>query len=97
MTARVFSNHLWHLFFGTGISNVLSDLGNQGEPPVHPELLDWLAVEFMESGWDVRHMIRLIVTSHSYRQTSSPPEDLAEFDPYNRLVSVQSRRRLSFS
>lgn len=95
MTARVFSNHLWHLFFGTGISNVLSDLGNQGEPPVHPELLDWLAVEFMESGWDVRHMIRLMITSHSYRQTSSPPEDLAEFDPYNRLVSVQSRRRLS--
>ena len=95
MTARVFVNHLWHMFFGTGISNVLSDLGNQGEPPEHPELLDWLAVEFMDSGWDIQYMIKLITQSHAYRQSSQPPTDIHEFDPYNRLVSIQSRRRLS--
>lgn len=95
MAARVFVNNLWHQFFGTGISNVLSDLGNQGEPPSHPELLDWLAIEFMDSGWNVQHMVRLIVESHAYRQSSMPPADIREFDPYNRLLSVQSRRRLS--
>ena len=95
MAARVFVNHLWSLFFGAGISNVLSDLGNQGEPPQHPELLDWLAVEFMDSGWDIKHMITLITQSHTYRQTSMPPADLNDFDPYNRLLSCQSRRRLS--
>ena len=95
MAARVFVNHLWHMFFGAGISNVLSDLGNQGEPPQHPELLDWLAVEFMESGWDVKHMIRLIVDSQAYRQSSEASKELRRIDPYNRLLASQSPRRLT--
>ena len=72
----------------------MDDLGAQGEPPVHPELLDWLAVEFMESGWNVKHMVKLIVTSNAYRQSSKPTEALREKDPYNRLVARQSRWRL---
>ncbi len=94
LTARVFVNRLWKLFFGTGISRVLDDLGAQGEWPVHPELLDWLAVEFMESGWDVKHMVRLMVTSSAYRQTSVVRADLKERDPQNRLAGRQSRWRL---
>jgi hypothetical protein len=70
MSARVMVNRLWYLHFGVGISKVLDDFGGQGEPPVHPELLDNLAVEFVESGWDVKHMTRLIVTSRTYRQSS---------------------------
>jgi hypothetical protein len=95
MTARVFVNHLWHMMFGAGLSNVLSDLGNQGEPPSHPQLLDWLAVEFMDSGWDVKHTLKLIVSSQTYRQSSRPGTDLSVVDPYNRLLSRQSARRLT--
>jgi hypothetical protein len=95
MTARVFVNHLWHMFFGTGLSSVLSDLGNQGAPPSHPGLLDWLAVEFVESGWDVKHMVGLIVRSHTYRQSCRPVTGLAGRDPGNRLLGHQSRRRLT--
>ncbi|MFT4547509.1 MAG: hypothetical protein ACI9UA_002737 [Pseudoalteromonas tetraodonis] len=95
MTARTLVNHLWHMYFGTGISNVLADLGNQGEPPVHPELLDWLAVEFMESGWDIKHVVKFIVTSQTYRQASIPHADISEIDPNNRLHSRQSPRRLT--
>eukprot|EP00913_Durusdinium_trenchii_P008903 g8369.t1 len=73
MTARVMVNRLWYLYFGVGISKVLDDFGGQGKPPVHPELLDNLAVEFVNSGWDLKHMIRLIVTSRTYRQSSVPP------------------------
>ena len=94
LTARAFVNRLWALFFGTGISRVLDDLGAQGEPPAHPRLLDWLAVEFMESGWNVKHMVKLIVTSNTYRQSSKPTEVLRERDAYNRLVARQSRWRL---
>ena len=94
LTARAFVNRLWALFFGTGISRVLDDLGAQGEPPAHPELLDWLAVEFMESGWNVKHMVKLIVTSNTYRQSSKSTEVLRERDAYNRLVARQSRWRL---
>ncbi|GMW03335.1 MAG: hypothetical protein AMXMBFR84_44690 [Candidatus Hydrogenedentota bacterium] len=94
LTARVFVNRLWKQFFGTGISKVLDDLGAQGEWPVHPELLDWLAVEFREGGWDVKHMVRLIATSATYRQASDAPLDLRQRDPYNRLVARQSRIRL---
>ncbi len=93
-TARVMVNRLWYLFFGKGISARLDDLGAQGEPPVHPELLDALAVEFMESGWDIRHVVRLIVTSRTYRQSSLHPPHLQEIDPDNRLVARQSRWRL---
>src|SRR5205085_12447173 len=70
LTARVFVNRLWYLFFGVGIAKRLDDFGGQGEPPVHPDLLDNLAVEFVENGWDVKHMIKLIVTSRAYRQSS---------------------------
>jgi len=94
LTARVFMNRLWMLFFGTGISKRQDDLGAQGEWPVHPELLDSLAVEFVDSGWDVKKMARLLVTSAAYRQSSVPRADLKERDPFNRLVARQSRWRL---
>jgi len=94
LTARVFVNRLWKLFFGIGISKSLDDLGSQGEAPTNPELLDWLACEFMDSGWDVKHMVRLIVTSGAYRQSSqATPDDIA-IDPFNRLYARQSHFRL---
>jgi hypothetical protein len=94
LTARHFVNRLWKQFFGKGLSNILDDLGNQGEWPSHPELIDWLAAEFRDSGWDVKHMVRLIVTSETYRQASAKNPQLAEIDPDNRLLSEQSARRL---
>ena len=94
LTARVFVNRLWKQFFGTGISAVVDDLGAQGEWPVHPELLDWLACEFMDSGWDVKHMVRLMVTSSTYCQDSNQRPDLKDIDPNNRLLAAQSPRRL---
>ena len=94
LTARVFVNRLWRQFHGAGLSKVLDDLGNQGEWPVHPELLDWLAVEFMESGWDVKHMVKLMVTSSTYRQSSTLRPELKDRDPFNRLVARQSNWRL---
>ena len=93
LTARVFVNRLWKLFFGVGISKRLDDIGAMGEPPVHPELLDWLAVGFVESGWDVKRMVKLLVTSATYRQTSVPSDVHVERDPYNRLLARQSRWR----
>jgi hypothetical protein len=94
LTARVFVNRLWKQYFGLGLSRVLEDLGAQGEPPTHPDLLDWLAVEFMESGWDVKHIVRLLVTSGTYRQDSRPRPELAEHDPENRLAGRQVSLRL---
>jgi hypothetical protein len=94
LTARVFANRLWMLYFGQGISKSLDDFGNQGEWPTHPELLDWLATEFVGRGWDVKHMVRLLVTSGTYRQTSLTPPDLKERDPFNRLLARQARFRL---
>ena len=94
LTARVFVNRLWRQFFGTGISKVLDDLGSQGEWPTHPELLDWLAAEFMDTGWNVRHMIRTIVSSDTYRQSSISTPQLDERDPENRLLARQSRFRV---
>ncbi len=94
LTARQFTNRLWKQFFGKGLSNVLDDLGNQGEWPSHPQLLDWLAAEFRDSGWDVKHMVRLIVNSRTYRQVSTSRADLADRDPANRLLAEQSARRL---
>lgn len=93
-TARVVVNRLWKRFFGTGLSDSLDDLGLQGERPTHPELLDWLAVEFRESGWDLRHMVRLMVTSSTYRQSSQPRSELATLDPNNRLHARQDAFRL---
>ncbi len=94
LTARAVVNRFWKQFFGTGLSAVVDDLGAQGEAPSHPELLDWLAVEFRDRGWDVKHVVKLIVMSHTYRQDSRLRPDLKEIDPNNRLLASQSPRRL---
>ena len=94
LTARVYVNRLWKMFFGTGISNVLDDIGSQGEWPSHPELLDWLAIEFMESGWNIKHMVKLIVNSKAYRQSSYENKKLRTIDPENRLIARQSSFRI---
>src|SRR5207249_8705254 len=94
LTARVFVNRLWYLYFGVGLSKSLEDSGAQGETPVHPELLDNLAVEFVASGWDVKRVVKLIVTSRAYRQTSAESAALRERDPENRLYARQGRWRL---
>lgn len=94
LTARVFANRFWKLFFGTGISKTTDDLGSQGESPTNPELLDWLASEFVDSGWDVKHMVRLIVSSATYRQSSLSTPQMREADAFNRLYAHQSRYRL---
>lgn len=94
LTARVGVNHLWQLMFGRGIVETTEDFGNQGALPSHPELLDWLAVEFRESGWDVKHMLRLMVTSAVYRQSSVVRPELLEKDPDNILLARAPRYRL---
>lgn len=94
LTARVFVNRLWKLYFGTGLSKVLDDVGAQGDAPSHPGLLDTLAVDFTESGWDIKQMVKLLVMSRSYRQSSMVRDDLRDLDPYNRLYARQSRFRL---
>jgi mono/diheme cytochrome c family protein len=94
LVARVFVNRLWKLYFGQGLVTTADDFGAQGAWPSHPELLDWLAVEFRESGWDVKHMVQLMVTSAAYRQTSVAPETVRLRDPANRLLARQSRFRL---
>jgi hypothetical protein len=94
LVARVFVNRLWKLVFGQGIVRTLDDFGAQGTWPSHPELLDWLAVEFRESGWDIKHMLRLMVTSATYRQTSQCNEQLRQHDPYNYLLCRQGRFRI---
>ncbi len=93
-TARSFVNREWQAWFGTGIVATAENLGTQCEPPTHPELLDWLAVEFMQSGWDVKHMQRLIATSAVYRQASNVTPELLEKDPYNRLLARGPRFRV---
>ncbi|MEX2141688.1 MAG: PSD1 and planctomycete cytochrome C domain-containing protein [Pirellulales bacterium] len=94
LVARVFVNRLWMLFFGQGISKSMEDFGAQGEWPTNPELLDWLAVEFIDSGWDVKRLARLMVASHTYRQTSAPTAEQKARDPLNRYFARQSRFRL---
>ncbi len=94
MTARAFVNRLWEQFFGRGLSEILDDLGHQGKPPSHPELLDWLAVEFQESGWDVKHVVHLIVSSSTYRQSSKGQGRAIEADPSNLLFARQTPIRL---
>ena len=93
-TARVMVNRFWYLLFGEGIARVLDDFGGQGEPPTHPELLDNLAVEFVESGWDVKHMLKLLVMSRAYRQSSIVTDELRERDPENRRFARQASYRL---
>jgi hypothetical protein len=94
LTARVLANRLWQRYYGVGLSKTLLDVGSQGEWPPNQELLDWLAVEFMESGWDVKHLVRLMVTANAYRQSSLPRPEIEADDPENRLVARQSRVRL---
>jgi hypothetical protein len=94
LTARVFVNRLWKLAFGQGIVKSVDDFGTQGTFPTHPELLDWLAVEFMDSGWDVKHLLRLMVRSSAYRQSSAAPRELRERDPANAWLARQGRFRL---
>ncbi len=94
ITPRAVMNRLWAMFFGAGLSAAVDDLGSQGELPTHPELLDWLACEFRESGWNLKHMIRLIVSSRTYRQSSRFQTQAIEVDPTNRLLASQNPRRL---
>jgi len=94
LTARVAVNRYWQMYFGTGIVKTAENFGSQGEPPSHPELLDWLATEFVRIGWDVKAMQRLIVTSATYRQSSRMTPELLEKDPENRLLARGPRFRL---
>jgi len=94
LTARVAVNRYWQMYFGHGIVKTTEDFGSQGEAPVNPELLDWLATEFVRTGWDIRAMQRLIVTSAAYRQDSRVTPELLEKDPENRLLARGPRFRL---
>jgi hypothetical protein len=94
LTARVIVNRYWQMYFGTGLVKTAEDFGTQGDPPSHPELLDWLATEFVRTGWNVKAMQRLIVTSATYRQSSRVTPELLEKDPENRLLARAPRLRL---
>ncbi len=93
LTARVTVNRLWESLFGTGIVRSSEDFGSQGDLPFHPELLDWLAAELMDSGWDIKHLLKLMLTSRAYRQTSKTTPALNERDPDNRLLARGPRFR----
>ena len=94
LTSRVAVNRIWQELFGRGIVKTSEDFGTQGDEPTHPQLLDWLASEYMARGWSTKQMIRLIVTSSTYRQSSKARPDVAQRDPDNALLSRQSRVRL---
>jgi hypothetical protein len=87
-------NHIWSKLFGIGLVSTPDDFGTTGEPPSHPELLDWLASEFMRQGWSRKQLIKLIVTSATYKQSSTHRDDIVVIDPLNRLLSRQNRLRL---
>jgi hypothetical protein len=95
LTARVFVNRIWQMHFGRGIVETAEDFGSQGSIPTHPELLDWLAVQFVESGWDVKALHRLIVTSATYRQSSEMRDELAARDARNELYARGPRWRMT--
>lgn len=94
LVARVFVNRLWKLFFSEGIVRSLGDFGTQGQWPTHPELLDWLAVELRDGGWDVKRLVKLIVMSRTYQQASSASDELRRRDPNNHLLARQTPFRL---
>lgn len=94
LTARVFVNHLWQLFFGQGLVRTQEDFGVQGDVPEYPEVLDWLAVDFVEHGWDVKRLIRQIVSSHTYQQTSITSNEMLTLDPDNRWLARGARFRI---
>lgn len=93
-TARTIVNRVWQAYFGQGLVSTSEDLGKQSEAPSHPELLDWLAVEFMDHGWSLKHLHRLILTSATYAQSSAVTPDLLTKDPYNRLLARGPRLRV---
>ncbi len=95
LTARVMVNRIWHDHFGTGLVKTLENFGIQGERPSHPELLDWLAIEFVERGWSVKEMHRLIMNSQTYRQSSEVSDEALEADPRGRLLSRMPLRRMN--
>ncbi len=94
LMARVTVNRLWQMLFGVGIVKTPEDFGVQGEFPMHPELLDWLAAEFIESGWDIKHLLTVILTSETYQRSSMSTPRLNEFDPDNRFLARAPRFRL---
>lgn len=94
LTARVTVNRIWAQYFGAGLVETENDFGFQGTPPSHPELLDWLAAEFMEHGWSLKHIHRLILNSATYRQSSAHRPELSTIDPLNRLLARQARLRV---
>ena len=94
LLGRVMVNRIWRGHFGEGIVRTPNDFGRQGEPPTHPELLDWLAAEFAERGWSIKQMHRLIMLSNTYRSASVADEEACRSDPENRFLSRMNRRRL---
>ncbi len=94
LTARVTVNRLWQQLFGTGLVKTVDDFGTQGEWPSHPELLDWLAIELIDSGWDLQHILKMIVTSSTYRQSSDATPEAFAADPENRLLARGPRFRM---
>jgi hypothetical protein len=94
LTARVAVNRFWQMYFGTGLVKTVEDFGSQGEWPTHPELLDWLATEFMDNGWDMKALQKTIVMSATYRQSSRISADLLQKDPENRKLARGPRLRL---
>ena len=95
LTSRVAVNRLWQQIFGVGIVSTSSDFGNQGALPTHPELLDWLAVTYSEEGWDTKKMLKLMVMSNTYRQSSTITPELLEMDPENKYLARSSREKLT--
>jgi hypothetical protein len=94
LTARVMVNRIWQMIYGVGLVKTVEDFGSQGEPPSHPEMLDWMAVELRESGWDLKALQKQIVLSATYRQESRAPQELVARDPENRLLARGPRVRL---